>query len=205
MKNLGLISDDLGLYSAKPSAGNRAEDRRAKRAEAAALDADPRIVNSEGGSFDAYAGRHIFANSRGFIGRIQTSYCAVSAVPVARDGESMERDHWSHSARRFADLESPEHIGRTAARRALRRLNPVKVETQKVPVVFEPGMARSLLDSVCDAVHGMSVYRNESFLAGRLGEKVAARASPLLTTERCPGSLGRRLSTMRGCGRGALR
>ena len=178
---LGAIPGDLGLYSAETEGlepGVKID--AAKRAEAAALDADPRIVNSEGGSFDAYAGRHIFANSRGFVDEYRSSYCAVSAVPVARDGESMERDHWGHSARRFADLESPEHIGQTAARRALRRLNPVKVETQKVPVVFEPNMTRTLLDSVCDAVHGMSVYRNESFLAGRLGEKVAAETVSII-------------------------
>jgi PmbA protein len=188
---LGAIPGDLGLYSAETEGlepGVKID--AAKRAEAAALDADPRIVNSEGGSFDAYAGRHIFASSRGFVGEYRSSYCAVSAVPVARDGESMERDHWSHSARRFADLESPEHIGRTAARRALRRLNPVKVETQKVPVVFEPNMTRTLLDSVCDAVHGMSVYRNESFLAGRLGEKVAAEIITIIDDGTLPGLFG---------------
>ena len=188
---LGTIAGDLGLYSAETEAlAPQLKIQAAKRAEAAALDADPRITNSEGGSFDAYAGRHIFANSRGFVGEYRSSYCAVSAVPVARDGESMERDYWSHSARRFADLESPEHIGRTAARRALRRLNPVKVETQKVPVVFEPGVARSLLDSVCDAVHGMSVYRNESFLAGRLGEKVAADTVTIIDDGTLPGLFG---------------
>ena len=188
---LGAIAGDLGLYSAETEAlepGLKID--AAKRAEAAALDVDPRIVNSEGGSFDAYAGRHIFANSRGFAGEYRSSYCAISAVPVARDGESMERDYWSHSARRFADLESPEHIGRTAARRALRRLNPVKVETQKAPVVFEPGVARSLLDSICDAVHGMSVYRNESFLAGKLGEKVAAETVTVVDDGTLPGLFG---------------
>ena len=188
---LGAIPGDLGLYSAETEGlepGVKID--AAKRAEAAALDADPRIVNSEGGSFDAYAGRHIFANSRGFVGEYRSSYCAVSAVPVARDGESMERDHWSHSARRFADLESPEHIGKTAARRALRRLNPVKVETQKVPVVFEPNMTRTLRDGVCDAVHGMSVYRNESFLAGRLGEKVAAETVTIIDDGTLPGLFG---------------
>ena len=76
------------------------------------------------------------------------------------------------------------------AQRALRRLNPVKVETQKVPVVFEPGMARTLLDSVCDAVHGMSVYRNESFLAGRLGEKVAAETVTIVDDGTLPGLFG---------------
>jgi PmbA protein len=188
---LGAIPVDLGLYSAETEGlepGVKID--AAKRAEAAALDADPRIVNSEGGSFDAYAGRHVFANSRGFVGEYRSSYCAVSAVPVARDGESMERDHWGHSARRFADLESPEHIGQTAARRALRRLNPVKVETQRVPVVFEPNMTRTLLDSVCDAVHGMSVYRNESFLAGRLGEKVAAETVTIIDDGTLPGLFG---------------
>jgi PmbA protein len=188
---LGTIPGDLGLYSAETEGldpGLKID--AAKRAESAALDADPRIVNSEGGSFDAYAGRHIFANSRDFVGEYRSSYCAISAVPVARDGESMERDHWSHSARRFADLESPEHIGRTAARRALRRLNPVKVETQKVPVVFEPGMTRTLLDSVCDAVHGMSIYRNESFLAGRLGDKVAAETVTIVDDGTLPGLFG---------------
>ena len=190
-EELGAIPGDLGLYSAETEGlepGVKID--AAKRAEAAALDADPRIVNSEGGSFDAYAGRHVFANSRGFAGEYRSSYCAVSAVPVAREGESMERDHWGHSARRFADLESPEHIGRTAARRALRRLNPVKVETQRVPVVFEPNMTRTLLDSVCDAVHGMSVYRNESFLAGRLGEKVAAATVTIIDDGTLPGLFG---------------
>jgi len=69
-------------------------------------------------------------------------------------------------------------------------LNPVKVETQKVPVVFDPRMARSLLDSICDAVHGMSVYRNESFLAGRLGEKVAADTVTVFDDATLPGLFG---------------
>lgn len=188
---LGAIEGDLGLFSPDSEAletGLKID--AAKRAEAAALDSDPRIVNSEGGSFDAYSGRHIFANSRGFAGEYRSSYCAVSAVPVARDGESMERDHWSHAARCFTELESPEHIGRTAARRALRRLNPVKVETQKAPVVFDPQMARTLLDSVCDAVHGMSIYRNESFLTGRLGEKVAAESVTIVDDGTLPRLFG---------------
>src|SRR5204862_75151 len=99
--------------------------------------------------------------------------CSVSTVPVAREGESMERDYWYSMARSFAELESPELVGQTAAARALRRLNAVKVETQRVTVVFEPRTARTLLDSIFEAVHGMSIYRDESFLAGKLGEKIA--------------------------------
>ena len=68
-------------------------------------------------------------------------------------------------------------MGRIAAERAIRRLGAVKVETQKVPVIFEPRTARSLLDHVFDAVDGRAIYRSASFLAGKLGEKIAARAS----------------------------
>ncbi len=102
----------------------------------------------------------------------------------------MERDSWSHSARRFVDLESPEYVGRKAAERALRRLNPVKVETQKVPIVFDPRIARSLLESVFEAVHGMSIYRHESFLAGKLGEQVAAENVTIVDDATIPGLFG---------------
>jgi PmbA protein len=188
---LGAIEGDLGLYSADVAdLETTVKIDAAKRAEAAALATDPRIFNSEGGGFDTYTGRHIFANSRGFAGEYRSSYCSIDASPVAREGESMERDHWGHAARRFKDLESPEYVGRTAAERALRRLNPVKVETQKVPVVFEPRTARTLLDSVYEAVHGMSIYRHESFLAGKLGEKVAGENVTIVDDGTIPGLFG---------------
>jgi PmbA protein len=188
---LGAIEGDLGLYSADVAdLETTVKIDAAKRAEAAALATDPRIFNSEGGGFDTYTGRHIFANSRGFAGEYRSSYCSIDASPVAREGESMERDHWGHAARRFKDLESPEYVGRRAAERALRRLNPVKVETQKVPVVFEPRTARTLLDSVYEAVHGMSIYRHESFLAGKLGEKVAGENVTIVDDATIPGLFG---------------
>ena len=172
--DLGKLEGDLGMYSASVAELDTAlKIETAKRAEEAALSTDPRISNSEGGSFDNNVGRHIFANSRGFAGEYRSSYCSLSTSPVAKDGESMERDYWYTMARDFAGLEAAEFVGRTAAQRALRRLNAVKVDTQRVPVVFEPRTARSLLDNIFEAVHGMSVYRQESFLAGRLGEKVA--------------------------------
>jgi PmbA protein len=162
----------------------------AKRAEDAALSSDPRISNSEGASFDNYVGRHIFANSRGFAGEYRSSYCSLSTSPVARDGESMERDYWYTMARGFSGLEAAEHVGRMAAQRALRRLNAVKVDTQKVPVVFEPRTARSLLDNIFEAVHGMSIYRQESFLAGKLGEKVASDEVTVVDDGTLPGLFG---------------
>jgi len=188
---MGAIPGDLQLYCADIE---RLETPfkidLARSAEAAALDADPRISNSEGGSFDSRLGRRVFANSRGFAGEYRSSYCSLAAVPVARDGESMERDYWMSIARSFAGLETPEHIGRVAAERALRRLRPRKVETQRVPVVFEPRTARSLLGSVFEAVHGESVYRQASFLAGKLGEKVAADGLTVIDDGTIPGLFG---------------
>jgi len=188
---LGSLDGDLGLFSADvASLETSVKIDAAKRAEEASLAADPRIFNSNGGSFDTYIGRHVFANSRGFAGEYRSSYCSIGASPVAREGESMERDHWSHSARRFADLESPEYVGRMAAERALRRLKPVKVETQKVPVVFEPRIARSLLESIFEGVHGMSIYRQESFFAGKLGQQVAGENVTVVDDGTIPGLFG---------------
>jgi PmbA protein len=188
---LGSVEGDLQLYSPDVEQLDTAlKIDTAKRAEEAALSADPRISNSEGASFDTLTGRHIFANSRGFAGEYRTSYCGFSCVPVAREGESMERDYWESSARRFDRLEAPEAVGQKAAQRALRRLNAVKVDTQKVPVVFEPRTARSLLDNLFEAVHGMMIYRHESFLAGKLGEKVASGRVTIVDDATLPGLFG---------------
>jgi len=190
-EELGSLPGDLGLYSPAIERLDPADNiSRAKRAEAAAFDADPRISNSDGASFDSGAARHVFANSRGFSGEYRTSHCSLSASPVARDGESMERDYWYTMARDPQGLQAPEEVGRIAAQRTLRRLNPVKVDTQKVPVVFEPRTARSLLDSIFDAVHGMAIYRHESFLAGKLGELVANELVTVVDDATIPGRFG---------------
>jgi PmbA protein len=190
-EELGAIAGDLRLYSPDVEQLETAlKIQTARRAEEAALSADPRISNSEGASFDTNVGRHIFANSRGFAGEYRATYCSLSAVPVARDGDSMERDYWYTMARGFAQLEAPEDVGRTAAHRALRRLHAVKVDTQKVPVVFEPRTARTLLDNLFEAVHGMSIYRHESFLAGKLGQKVASENVTVADDGTVPGLFG---------------
>jgi PmbA protein len=172
---LGSIGGDLDLYydDVYSLSGEQRIDH-ARRAEKAALDADPRMKNSEGGSFDAATGRKVLANSHGFVGEYQRSYCALAAVPIAQteDG-AMQRDYWYSVARSLGRLESPEHVGRVAAERTLRRLGARKVKTAQVPVVLDPLVARSLLDHIFEGVNGDSVYRGASFLAGKLGEKVA--------------------------------
>ena len=174
----GSLPQDLHLYYDDVySLDNKERIEWARRCEAAALAADPRITNSDGGSFDAATGHKVMANSRGFLGSYRTSYAGVSAAPLAMDTNGhMQRDGWWSSARRLADLESPEAIGKEAARRTLRRLGARKVPTQRVPIVFAPEVARSLIGSLFEAASGDSIWRHASFLAGKLGTQIAAPA-----------------------------
>jgi PmbA protein len=188
---LGSIPGELSLYrDGVASMETPFKIDQALQAEAAALDADPRIANSEGASFDTNLSRSVFANSRGFAGEYRSSSCSLSAIPVAREGESMERDYWYSIARSFEGLEKPADIGRIAAQRALRRLGAVKVPTQKVPVVFEPRTARSLLGNIFEAVHGEAIYRQASFLAGKLGQKIASENLTVIDDGTIPGLFG---------------
>ena len=108
-----------------------------------------------------------------------TSVAAVnvpnSAAPLAKDADGkMQRDGWWSSARRLSDLESPEAVGAEAARRTLRRLGARRVATQRVPIVFAPETARTLIGSIFEAASGDAIWRGASFLAGKLGETIAA-------------------------------
>jgi PmbA protein len=95
--------------------------------------------------------------------------------PIAEDVDgSKQVDGWWSGARRLSDLESPESIGKEAARRTLRRLGARRVPTQRVPIVFAPEVAGSLLGSIFEAASGDVIWRGASFLAGRLGEQIAS-------------------------------
>lgn len=190
-EEFGQLKGDLRLYDeAIANLETASKIDSATRAEQAALSADPRIQNSEGASFDSYIGTRVFANSRGFVSSYRTSSCGMSVVPVAKQNGSMERDYWHSAGRHLSTLEAPEAIGARAAARALRRLNPRKVATQKVPVVFEPRTARALLGDLLDAVCGTSIYRHASFLTDKLGEKVASESLTVIDDATMPGLFG---------------
>jgi PmbA protein len=183
--NLDLYYDDV--YSL--STPDRID--YARRAERAAMEVDPRIVNSEGGTFDAAVGYKVLANSHGFVGDYQRSYCSVSAVPIAQvEGSPMQRDYWYSVANSLKRLESPEEVGQIAAKRTLRRLGARKVKTAKVPIVFERTIAGALVGHIFEAVNGDSVYRGASFLSGKLNEKVAGDNIQVVDDGTMPGGFG---------------
>jgi len=172
---LGTLTGDLDLFHEDVySLPGSERIAYARRAEKAALDVDARIKNSDGGSFDAATGRKVLANSHGFVGEYRRSYCSVAVVPIAQDeAGAMQRDYWYSVARSLAKLDSAESVGEEAARRTLRRLGARKVKTAQVPVVLDPMVATSMLEHIFEGVNGDSVYRGASFLAGKLGEKIA--------------------------------
>ncbi len=188
---LGKLDNDLRLYSDTiESIDTDFKIAQAKAAEEAAFARDPRIANSEGASFSTVQSTQAFANSRGFCGSYRAGSCSLSMVAVAKDGDSMERDYWASSQRMPDRLERPDYVGRTAAERALRRLNAQRVPTQRATIVFEPRTARSLLGNLFEAVSGDSIYRNASFLAGKLGERVASENVTLIDDGTIPGLFG---------------
>ena len=189
---LGSLPGDLDLYYEDVYSLPGAERiDYARRAEKTALDYDPRIKNSEGGSFDAATGHKVLANSHGFVGEYRRSYCSVAAVPIAQaDDGAMQRDYWFSVARSLGKLDAAELVGKTAAERTLRRLGARKVKTAEVPIVFDPMVANSILDHIFEGVNGDSVYRGASFLAGKLGEKIAGDNVTVIDDGTMPGGFG---------------
>ena len=189
---LGRYEGELQLYSDDVAALSTEERiAYARRAEQAALAADPRIKNSEGAWFEASVGRKAYANSLGFAGSFQTSYCAGSVAPVAEDG-GMQRDYWYSVSRRRSGLLSPEEVGRKAAERTLRKLGARKIATRQVPVIFDSETAPSLIGHIFEAVRGDAIYRSASFLTGKLNQKVAHEHVTILDDGLRPGGFGTR-------------
>ena len=164
----------------------------ALRAERAARDYSDLIINFDGGGLDSASGSVILANSLGFAGEYSATSMSLAAVPVASDGGKMQRDYWYDVRRKLSAMDSPEEIGVMAAKRTLRKLNGKSVQTQSVPVIFEPNMARDLVGDIFSAVSGESIFRKASFLVGQLGEKIASETLTVIDDGTRPSGLGSR-------------
>jgi len=145
----------------------------ARAAEAAAL-AVKGVSKSGGASASAGIGGMVLVTSGGFKGAYLGSRHGVSMQAIAGEGTGMEQDYDFSSAIHAADLTAPELIGRSAGERAVRRLNPRKVTTRRVPVVFDPRIAGSLVGHLASAINGGAIARKTSFLKDRMGERLFA-------------------------------
>ena len=143
----------------------------AAKAEEAALAVDG-VSNSENAGAGWNRNRIALVTSSGFTGSYATSSHSIFASVIAGEGTAMERDYDFSSARHTADLDAPEKIGTKAGEQAVKRLKPRKVESQQVPVLFDPRVSRSILGHFSSAISGTSVARGTSFLKDRLDTAV---------------------------------
>jgi len=142
--------------------------------EAAALDYDKRVTNSEGGSVSSHTGLRVYGNSHGFLNGYASSYHSASCAVIAEDESGMERDYWYSSTRKAESLEDMTSIGRKAAERTLSRLGAQRLTTRKAPILFSADVAASLLGHFVSAVRGSSLYRKASFMLDRIDEQIFA-------------------------------
>lgn len=140
--------------------------------EAAALDFDKRIVNSEGASVDSGAGLSVYGNSHGFLQAEHKTRHGISCAVVAESNGNMQRDYWYDVSRHPERLSSARSVGEKAAERTLRRLDARKIKTQQAPVLFVPELARGIISSFTSAIGGAAQYRKASFLLDSVGEQV---------------------------------
>jgi PmbA protein len=163
---------DLDLLDTELPSVERLESL-ARAAEAAGLAVEG-VTKSGGASASGGIAGMMLATSHGFRGAYLGSRHGMSMTAIAGEGTSMERDYDFSSALHAHDLEPAESVGRTAGRRAVERLNPRKVETQRVPVVFDPRVSGSLINHLTSAINGSAIARKTSFLQEKLGEHLFA-------------------------------
>ena len=144
---------------------------KALATEAIALGFDG-ITNSEGAGAAWGRGATILATSNGFEGAYESSSFSLSCAVLAGADDAMERDYASHSVRHNEALDSPETVGRKAAERTLARLNPRKVKSTKLPVIFDTRVSSSILGHLIGAISGGSIARGTSFLRNDLGKTI---------------------------------
>src|ERR1700728_115455 len=148
-------------------------EARAREAEAAAL-AVAGVTKSGGASASAGVGGLVLVTSHGFQGATIASRHAIAMEAIAGDGTGMERDYDFSSTLHAADLDDAASVGRRAGERAVKRLNPRKVATRRVPVVFDSRVSSSLVGHLASAVNGAAIARKTSFLREKLGAKIFA-------------------------------
>lgn len=142
---------------------------RAMIAEEAAR-AVPGVTNSEGGGAATGRSQMALATSHGFAGAYAGTSHSTWASVLAGTGADMQRDHASHSVRHIEDLDDAEAVGTRAGHRAVARLNPVKVGSGVMPVIFDPRIGSSLVGHLIGGMVGPAIARRSSFLLDSLGE-----------------------------------
>ena len=162
---------DLALYHAADVDVDKATEL-ALQAEKAALEADERIVNSNGASFNSHTGVKVYGNSHGMLQSYLSSRYSLSCSVIGGVEDALENDYEYTISREFDKLQSPIWVGENCAKKVVSRLNPQKLSTREVPVIFLNDVATGLISHFAAAISGGSLYRKSSFLLDHLGKQV---------------------------------
>nr|WP_314740786.1 metalloprotease PmbA [uncultured Haemophilus sp.] len=162
---------DLELYHHADLSVEQALDL-AIEAENAALNADEKIVNSEGATFNSHSGVRVYGNTHGMLQSNLSSRYSLSCSVIAAHQDQLERDYEYTISREFDKLNAPQWVGQQAAFKAVDRLNPQKIKTCEVPVIYYNDVATGLIGHLAGAISGGALYRKSSFLLDHLGKQV---------------------------------
>ena len=144
----------------------------AKQCEQAALESSDKITNSEGASVNSYSGSAVYANSHGFLSQGLGSQHSVSCSVIGSDEQGMQRDYWYDSNRNAAKLDKADDIGRVAAERTLARLGSRQIPSCEATVIYDTGVAKSLISHFIGAIKGGAIYKKASFMLDKVGSDV---------------------------------
>ena len=162
---------DLELYHAADVDVEKATEL-ALQAEKAALEADKRIINSNGASFNSHTGVKVYGNSHGMLQSYLSTRYSLSCSVIGGVEDALENDYEYTISREFDKLQSPTWVGENCAKKVVSRLNPQKLSTREVPVIFLNDVATGLISHFAAAISGGSLYRKSSFLLAHLGKQV---------------------------------
>ncbi|HHF3848996.1 TPA: metalloprotease PmbA, partial [Haemophilus influenzae] len=162
---------DLELYHSADIDVDKATEL-ALQVEQAALQADKRIVNSNGASFNSHTGVKVYGNSHGMLQSYLSSRYSLSCSVIGGVEDTLENDYEYTISREFDKLQSPIWVGENCAKKVVSRLNPQKLSTREVPVIFLNDVATGLISHFAAAISGGSLYRKSSFLLDYLGKQV---------------------------------
>lgn len=162
---------DLELYHQADISVDQAVNL-AVEAENYALNTDEHIVNSEGATFNSHSGVRVYGNTDGMLQSYLSSRYSLSCSVISAYEDQLERDYEYTISREFDKLQSPEWVGRKAAIKAVERLNPQKIKTAEMPVIFYNDVATGLVGHLAGAISGGALYRKSSFLLDQLGEQI---------------------------------
>ena len=162
---------DLALYHSANVDVEQAT-KLALEAEKSALEYDEKIVNSNGASFNSHTGVRVYGNTHGMLQSYLSSRYSLSCSVIGGELDQLENDYEYTVSREFDALSSADWVGQNCAKKVIARLNPQKLTTREVPVIFLNDVATGLISHLTGAISGGSLYRKSSFLLDHLGKQV---------------------------------